>query len=535
MINTDTSIITMVGSPVRSLKARVELLKGSTLLQTFKNTDKLRELTIERVGEEGKFFGFGICQKLNIKLIDINRELDITTANTLDVAFGANSDFVYCFPYFKVTQCRRDENTNELSITAYDALYEANTHILNEIGLPSGYSIEILATDIAGFLGLPIKIDSNVKSSFSATYAAGANVDGTETLREILDDIAEATQTIYYIDKDMNLTFKRLDKDGEEALLITKEDYITLDSGDNKRLAAIASITELGDNLEARLDITGSTQYVRDNPFWDIAENAASLVDAALAAMGGLTINQFNMSWRGNFLLEIGDKFAFITKDEAKKHSYLLDDIITYNGVYSQHTQWKYTNNDIETATNPTSIGDALKQTYARVNKVDKEIDIVASETSANSANISSLLLNTERLTASVEEVSDHIGEIDEEIQSLKKSVELAISPDNLKILIEKELNETFIGGGTDKVITSTGFTFDEDGLTISKSGNEMTTQITEDGMTVSRNDEEVLTANNEGVVAVNLHAKTYLIIGLNSRFEDYANGTRTGCFWIGD
>lgn len=82
------------------------------------------------------------------------------------------------------------------------------------------------------------------------------------------------------------------------------------------------------------------------------------------------------------------------------------------------------------------------------------------------------------------------------------------------------------------KVTTATGFTFNEEGLTVSKTGSEMETQITEDGMTVSKNGSVVLTANNIGVDAVNLHATTYLIIGQNSRFEDY-NG-RTGCFWIG-
>ena len=44
---------------------------------------------------------------------------------------------------------------------------------------------------------------------------------------------------------------------------------------------------------------------------------------------------------------------------------------------------------------------------------------------------------------------------------------------------------------------------------------------------------EKVLNANNQGVDAKNLHATTYLIVGKNSRFEDYGN-SRTGCFWIG-
>jgi hypothetical protein len=61
-----------------------------------------------------------------------------------------------------------------------------------------------------------------------------------------------------------------------------------------------------------------------------------------------------------------------------------------------------------------------------------------------------------------------------------------------------------------------------------------METLITEDGLTVKRGHEVTLSANNEGVIAEDLHATTYLLIGANSRFEDFENGTRTGCFWIG-
>ena len=100
------------------------------------------------------------------------------------------------------------------------------------------------------------------------------------------------------------------------------------------------------------------------------------------------------------------------------------------------------------------------------------------------------------------------------------------MSAENIKLEIQKEL-----ANGVSKVETTTGFTFDETGLTIEKDGSEIKTQITEDGMKVYKDSEEVLVANNKGVVATDLHAKTYLIIGTHSRFEDY--GDRTGCFWI--
>ena len=90
-------------------------------------------------------------------------------------------------------------------------------------------------------------------------------------------------------------------------------------------------------------------------------------------------------------------------------------------------------------------------------------------------------------------------------------------------------------------VTTTTGYTFNKDGLNIHKENEEMHNLITHDGMkvlrTVGNEETPILTANNEGVDALNLSARQYLIIGANSRLEDYSNGTdthRTACFYIG-
>lgn len=86
-------------------------------------------------------------------------------------------------------------------------------------------------------------------------------------------------------------------------------------------------------------------------------------------------------------------------------------------------------------------------------------------------------------------------------------------------------------------VTTTTGYTFNEDGLTIHRDGEEITNKLDNTGMYVSRGEDTILTANNEGVEAINLTAKQYLVVGKNTRFENYSNGTdtkRTGCFYIG-
>lgn len=531
MIATKECFPEMISSPVRKIGARVELYNGSTLLQIFQYTDALKSFNIERVGE-GKFFGFGICHRLNVKLIDKDRQINITTANTIEIEFGVECDFMYPYPLFYVSEVHRDENTNELSITAYDALYAAAAHTVSELELANSYSILEFTVACATFLGLPLRLVNVNDNSFDTIYGEGANFDGTETIREALDAIAEATQTIYYINNEWALTFKRLDIDGAAVLPITKDCYISLSSKTNRRLTTITHATELGDNVSASTTESGSTQYVRDNPFWDLRDDIGTLVDNALAAIGGLTINQFECEWRGNFAAEIGDKIELTTKDNQSVISYLLNDTISYDGFLSEKTEWKYEDNEEETADNPSTLGEALKQTYARVDKANKQIDLVASETAANTESISALQINTESISASVQKVETALGEtvegINDSISTLTQKVEATMSAEDVNIAIKSEL-----ANGVDKVVTETGFKFDAEGLTVSKTGSEMTTTITEDGMKVYRDKTAVLTANNNGVDAVNLHATTYLIVGNNSRFEDFGSN-RTGCFWIG-
>ena len=517
-------------TPVRYVRGRVELYNGSTLLNTFRHTDILKSFTIERVGDSSRFFGYGVVHKLNVKVLDKDRQLSITTANSLDVAFGIGSDFIYPYPIFYVSEVHRNENTNELSITAYDVLYRAVNYTVSDLVLPNGYTIATFVKACAVLLGVPRNITA---SGFDTLYPNGANFDGTETVREALNAVAEATQTIYYLNNKQELTFRRLDVSGAAQLDIGKDKYYSLDSKTNRRLVGVASITELGDNVSAALQESGTTQYIRDNPFWELRNDIGTLVDAALAVVGGLTINQFECDWRGNFLLEMGDKISLTTKDDEKVYSFVLDDVISYDGAFSEKTQWSYGADEAETDTNPTSIGDALKTTYAKVDKVNKQIEMVASETQTNKSNIAALRLDTESISASVSSIEERtnnaVSGINDDISTLTKKVNATITSEDVNIQIQSALSN-----GVESITTETGYTFNNEGLTVAKSDSEMKTTISDDGMKVYKNDEAVLIANNVGVDAVNLSATTYLIIGTNSRFENFGTD-RTGCFWIGE
>lgn len=656
---------TAIEASTRRLKAKAEHFR-SALVNTYTQDDALKSITIERVGEESKFFGFGVSHKVNIKLRDINRTINISTGDYFKINLGIviNSSIEYkAFPKMYVTEVNRDENTNELSITAYDILNDTKALLIGELGLTVPYTIKDVAeaigtklntavqfknvpevllnvplksfsgdtwtsngitftknndgsltlngkndgvnnsayffyNEVAGGEALTLEVgeiyaasdfeDENIMfvffngtnyqrkdgtaweavegsynysqvyiqipkgntttfedykifptlkkqaTFFELDYETGANFEGSETLQEVLKAIAEATGTIYYLDANDNLVFKQLDKSGAAVKTINKNAYITLDSKLNKKLQTICNCTELGENVSASITEIGSTQYIRNNAFLELREDVASILNAAIEELGGLLINQFECSFRGDMALEIGDKLALVTKDNKTFNSYLLNDTITYNGGLEEATSWTYTENE-ETESNPTTLGEALKQTYAKVDKANKQIDIVASEISANSDAIAALQINTESINASVtsiqKETTDALETVNENISTLTSKVEATMTAEDVSIAIKTEIDN-----GVSKVETATGFKFDETGLTISKTGSEMATNINEDGMNIQRDGEDVLIADHEGVTAYNLHAKTYLIVGESSRFEDYNSDgeTRTGCFWIG-
>lgn len=525
MLTTDTTILNAYKNPVRQVKATAAFYDDAALLLSINQDTALQSITLERTGDNTRFFGYGVSHKANIKARDKERSISIEAGNNviLDI------DTLRIAPKLYITQVRRDEITNELSITAYDRLYNATEHTAAEMDITYPATIGDYATAAAAVLGVGVFYYAE-NAAFNITYEEGANLDGTETIREVLDAIAEATQTIYYISRYNTLIFKPLNKSAAAEYTIDREQYITMDSGENRRLSALCSATELGDNITAQMDVSGTTQYIRNNPFFELREDAASLLETALSVVGGLTINQFDCEWRGNPAIEIGDKLALITKDGTAAIAYLLNDTLTYDGALKQRTQWQYEDTG-ETESNPATLGEALNRTYARVDKANREIDIIAGETQANTSNIAAIQLNTESIAASVSRVEDNVSAtidgVNTELATLTNKVEASLTTEGVKLLIQEEL-----ANGVEKVYTATGYAFDADGLRVSKTGSEMETLLDEDGLTVYRDNTEVLTADNTGVNGINMTVRQYLIVG-GSRFEAYGAG-RTGCFWLG-
>lgn len=128
-------------------------------------------------------------------------------------------------------------------------------------------------------------------------------------------------------------------------------------------------------------------------------------------------------------------------------------------------------------------------------------------------------------------------GKIESRVEGIEGSVtSIQQTAEGINFRVEALENTEF---EIDHVKTANGYTFNSEGLNIYRAGDEIKNLLDNTGMYVSKvqengnSDEEILTANNEGVNAINLTARQYLITGKSSRFEDYGDD-RTGCFFIG-
>ena len=473
MIIAESLFQEMINNTSREITGRVELLEGSSLLQTFTYHDALQSFSIERVGNNNKLFGYGICQKLSVKLRDTNRTININRGQRLDVSFGVGADYLYTTPVFFVDEVVRDENTNGLTITAYDAIYQAANYTVEDLRISTPYTILGFATALAAKLGMPLKIDGAVGNAFKTSYPQGGNFSGKETLREVMDDVAEVTGTIYFMDKDWNLVFKRLDISGNPVLTIDKSKYFTFSEKTKYTLGKITHSTELEDNVTIDSGVEGITQLIHENAFLTNRDDTHTLMSNLMSNVKGLTMSQFDLKWRGHFVLEIGDKIAMETKDGSLLYGYILNDKITYNGGLVETTSYSYSNKDSETNSNPVTLGEALKNTYAKVDKVNNEITLLASRITEERE------LTEERLAEfkiTANEITQKVSKFETDINGVRTEFQTTLS------LTENE----FLTMITEQGNVVSSIKQDLDGINLTYNSSSGTASITIGDITVS-------------------------------------------------
>ena len=153
------------------------------------------------------------------------------------------------------------------------------------------------------------------------------------------------------------------------------------------------------------------------------------------------------------------------------------------------------------------------------------DVDGIKSENMDTQGRVTSLELDLEGIRSRVSQQQSLTEGVQRSLTTLEQSA------NDVSIHVQKILDN-----GVDGIKTGMGYTFDDNGIHIDREGSGIENKLDHTGMYVSKSGENVLQATADGVKAIDITVKNYLIVGSHARFEDYTDGlsrNRTACFYL--
>jgi hypothetical protein len=146
--------------------------------------------------------------------------------------------------------------------------------------------------------------------------------------------------------------------------------------------------------------------------------------------------------------------------------------------------------------------------------EMNLDLDGLRLENRQAQAALTKLALTVEGIHAQVENQKSTLQGVD------SRMADLRLDAQGLQLKVDRIQTQ-----GVSRVSTSTGYTFDEGGLLISKDGQTMENLLDNTGMYVRRAGQTILQASDAGVKAVDVQVKNYLILGSHGdkRIDPYS------------
>jgi len=218
--------------------------------------------------------------------------------------------------------------------------------------------------------------------------------------------------------------------------------------------------------------------------------------------------------------LGAGDMLCVQAPDGQMRTAYIMES--THTGGRAELRCTGAANREASAAFNQQS----YKALTGRVLELQTDMDGIRAENRDAAGNLAALQLTLEGLQARVQQQSMTEDGLKQQLS------QLALDAGALALRLQSVEEK-----GTAKVTTQTGYTFDENGLHIDRSGHPSASRLDHTGLYVTRYGQPVLTANDAGVIAYDVTVGNYLVIGSHARFEDYMDALdskRTACFFVG-
>ena len=407
-----------------------------------------------------------------------------------------------------------DNDDGTLTIKALDNMikFEFNYNG-SELVNKKGYATLLeVAQDICNKAGVELGTTSFLNSEKQiAVY------DNTVTAREYISYIAESAGCFAVIGRDGKLYFKHIYEDETEIALEMFGEYKWGEEFQISKVSYEDGVRsfKFGDETRNNLWISQDNMYIVDE---EQIENIYNNIN-------GLKANSFEGKTVIDPAIDIGDKIIIDGKPVIYQGEMTLEG--RFVAQISSKIQIKQKE---ETTVKKESQKVINRRVQSEINQIDGKITQLAEETSQL----------TKETNNNYQDIIQKLDKVptEDDIITLNNKVETIQTNTDYVINVAEDLQVN----GVSKVKTETGYTFDNDGLTIKKTNAKTKSTLNEAGLEIKdatgSSEESLLFAGydeeiGETVVkSKNMNVEKYLTIGKYSRIEDYEEGT--GVFWIG-
>ena len=384
---------------------------------------------------EGNVVGNAIASQLEFDLPSIEK---FDTFKYFDgVWTGTDYEFVDMGTFTVFDE--KDEDEFNKHITAFDNLIKFNVPFIDQQNYPKTVFQEL--QNICEQAGVELENESIVNGDF---IIESNPFIGGENLKSVLKAICQISGTFGIIKNDKlllqlkNETNENLNKGEHEPVVWKRRSY-----GINQLVLGMADVE--GEYVLRQDDddiaINGVHKLViNDNPFVFNEEKRNLAIDNLFEQVKGFGYVPFDLKGEWLNYIEVGDTITIDNIDTIVlrmngKSPESLDSIISAPAIIDSA---------IEYSNNRNSIENRLNRTEAIVDKANQEISFVVQ---------------------SVQETQESVNDLGEQVEGVTTQMTSLITrTDGVEIEINKIIED-----GVDKVTTSNGYTFNENGLNIYK------------------------------------------------------------------
>lgn len=502
-------------------KTKVLLPDGRSIASGTGDVPAVREVKLTKCVNSREELTLGsVCAAMvELTVLDPAGELELPAGQEITVSKVGDDGISYPVGIF-ITEKPVRASTNCVKITAYDRVSLLDKDLSDWLKALEGwpYSLQELTQMVCENCGVTLAGDSIPNADVGVEAFSGQGITGRQILQwaaEIAGRFCRATpegtvEFAWYTPRGTVLT-----PNGEQFFYLNGVSLAEYQTAPIEKVQIRLTDSDIGAVYPANLT-EGNTYIISGNYLLAgcSAEQLQKVAQTVFGQLQGVSYTPGKLTVPAG-LCDAGDVIGVQDR---------------YGNVHTVYVMSRVQSGQVDTLEctgsprrdSSTSVNEAkFAALSGKVLELEMGVEGLSLENRDAAGKIASLEMNVEGVTSTVSAQMEATESLQETVTSVQQSVE------GVSVSVEKIHDD-----GVSRVQTGTGYTFDDEGLKISKSGEEMENKLDNTGMYVKQNGQVILQANNNGVEASDITVRNYLVVGQHSRFEDY--GDRTGCFWIG-